>query len=199
MVEGGFEVLGGGVGQQPWALGPSLDGAADGGEDALGREEVDAAVDEVGDVRLGLLDVVEHALRVRVRDNATKVGGGVVGDPRTQHYRLGILVLEQLEHLHQRERGADIGVEHKQLLGPALQYHVAEVVETARCAQRLVFAEVLNAQVRPAGRDGVDELLEDGLLVVADDEDLLDLGDVCDGAEAVLDYGVAGDGEERLE
>jgi len=73
------------------------------------------------------------------------------------------------------------------------------VVETARRAQCLVFAEVLNAQVRPAGRDGVDELLEDGLLVVADDEDLLDLGDVCDGAEAVLDYGVAGDGEERLE
>lgn len=64
LVEGRFEVLGGGVRQQPWALGPSLDGAANGGEDALGREEVDSAVDEVGDVRLGLLDVVKHALGV---------------------------------------------------------------------------------------------------------------------------------------
>jgi hypothetical protein len=52
--------------------------------------------------------------------------------------------------------------------------------------------------MRPAGRNGVDEGLEDRLLVVADDEDLLDLGDVCDGAEAVLDYGVASDREERL-
>jgi hypothetical protein len=52
--------------------------------------------------------------------------------------------------------------------------------------------------MRPASRDGVDEGLEDRLLVVADDEDFLDLGDVRDGAEAVLDYGVAGDGEEWL-
>ena len=50
----------------------------------------------------------------------------------------------------------------------------------------------------PAGRDGVDEGLEDGFLIVADDKDFLDLGDVGDGAEAVLDYGVTGDGEERL-
>lgn len=46
--------------------------------------------------------------------------------------------------------------------------------------------------------DGVDEGLEDGLLVVADDEDLLDLGDAGNGAEAVLDYRVACNGEERL-
>ena len=72
------------------------------------------------------------------------------------------------------------------------------MVQATGRAQRLVFSEVLDAQMRPAGRDGVDELLEDGLLIVADDEDLLDLGDVCDGAEAVFDYGVAGDWEEWL-
>jgi len=72
------------------------------------------------------------------------------------------------------------------------------VVETSSRAQCLVFAEVLDAQVWPAGRDGVDEGLEDGFLIVADDKDFLDLGDVGDGAEAVLDYGVTGDGEERL-
>jgi hypothetical protein len=47
-------------------------------------------------------------------------------------------------------------------------------------------------------RDGVDEGLEDGFLVVADNEDFLDLGNSCDGAEAVLDNGVACDREERL-
>lgn len=62
--EGGFEVIGGGVGDQAGAGSAAFDGAADGWEDALGGEEVDAAVDEVGDVRLGLLDVVQHPLRV---------------------------------------------------------------------------------------------------------------------------------------
>jgi hypothetical protein len=44
----------------------------------------------------------------------------------------------------------------------------------------------------------VDEGLEDGLFVVADDEDFLDLGDLGYGAEAMLDDGVAGDGKEGL-
>ena len=66
LVEGGFEVLGGRVGEQAWALGAALDGRADGGEDAFCGEEVDTAVDEVGDVRFGLLDVVQYALGVGV-------------------------------------------------------------------------------------------------------------------------------------
>ena len=72
------------------------------------------------------------------------------------------------------------------------------MVETASCAQGLVFAEVLDAQLGPVGRDGVDEGLEYRLLVVADDEDFFDLGDGCYGAEAVLDDGVAGNGEQWL-
>jgi hypothetical protein len=72
------------------------------------------------------------------------------------------------------------------------------VVETTCRAQGLVLAQVLDAQLRPGGGDGVDEGLEDGLLIVSDDEDLLDLGDGCYSAEAVFDDGVAGDGEQRL-
>jgi hypothetical protein len=44
----------------------------------------------------------------------------------------------------------------------------------------------------------VDEGLEDGFLVVADNEDFFDLGDVRDSTEAVLDDGVARDREQRL-
>jgi hypothetical protein len=72
------------------------------------------------------------------------------------------------------------------------------MVETSRRAQGLVFPEVLDAQVREVVRDRVDEGLEDGLFVVADDEDFLDLGDLCNSAEAVLDNGVTCNGEERL-
>lgn len=72
------------------------------------------------------------------------------------------------------------------------------MVQTACGAQRLVFPEVLDGELREAVGDGVDEGLEDGFLVVADDEDLLDLGNVRNGTEAVLDDGVSGDGEEGL-
>jgi hypothetical protein len=69
------------------------------------------------------------------------------------------------------------------------------VVQAACCAQSLVFSEVLDAQLRKGCRNGVDEGLENGLVVVADYEDLLDLGDFCDSSEAMFDYWVAGDGE----
>ena len=72
------------------------------------------------------------------------------------------------------------------------------MVETTCRAQCLIFSQVLDAQVGEVVGDGVDEGLEDGLLVVANDEDFLDLGDAGNGAEAVLDYGVACNGEERL-
>lgn len=198
LVEGGLEVLGGGVREQAGALGATLDGGADGGEDAFCGEEVDTAVDQVGDVALGLLDVVQHALGVGVRDDASEVGGRLVGDSCAEHDGLGILVVEQTQHLLQREGRADVGVEDKQLLGSALEDDIAEVVETTGGTQRLVLAQVLDAQLGPCCGDGVDEGLEDGFLIVTDNEDFLDLGDGGDGAEAVLDDGVAGDGEQWL-
>lgn len=72
------------------------------------------------------------------------------------------------------------------------------MIKTTCCAQCLVFAEVFDAQLWEAIGDGVDERLEDGLLIVADNEDFLDLRDAGNGAEAVLDNWVACDREERL-
>jgi hypothetical protein len=72
------------------------------------------------------------------------------------------------------------------------------MVQASCRAQCLVFPEVLDAQVWEVVRDGVDKRLEDGLLIIADNKDFLDLGDACDGTEAVLDNGVTCDREERL-
>lgn len=44
----------------------------------------------------------------------------------------------------------------------------------------------------------LDEVAEDGLVVVTNEEDLSDLGYSGDSIEAVLDDGLAGDLEERL-
>lgn len=44
----------------------------------------------------------------------------------------------------------------------------------------------------------LDEVAENGLVVVANEEDFGDLGDSGDGIEAVLDDGLAGDFEEGL-
>lgn len=52
--------------------------------------------------------------------------------------------------------------------------------------------------MREAVGDCIDEGLEDGFLVVADNEDFFDLGNVGDCAEAVLDDGVACYREEGL-
>jgi hypothetical protein len=72
------------------------------------------------------------------------------------------------------------------------------VVETSCRAERLILPEVLDAEVREVVRDGVDKGLEDGFLVVADDEDFFDFGNARDSTEAVLNNGVACDREERL-
>lgn len=141
---------------------------------------------------------MENALGVGVRHDATEVGGRLAGDSGTEHDSFGVLVLEQLEHVVERERRADVGVQHEESVGLALEDHIAEVVETACSAQCLVFSEVLDGELGEAVGDGVDEWLEDGLLVVADNEDFLDLRDVRNGTEAVLDDGVTGDGKEGL-
>lgn len=44
----------------------------------------------------------------------------------------------------------------------------------------------------------LDKVAEDGLVVVADEEDFGDLGDSGDGVEAVLDDGLAGNFEQGL-
>mgnify|MGYP007054560879 CR=1 FL=1 len=194
----GFEVLGRGVRDEAGAGGAALDGAADGGEDALGREQVDAAVDQVGDVRLGLLDVVQDALGVRVGHDAAEVGCGLIADPRAQDDRLGVLLLEQLQHIEQRERAADVGVEDEEPLGPALEDGVAEVIQSTGGAQRRVLAQVQDAELGELLGGVLDEVAEDGLIVVADQDDLAEAGDIGKGLEAVVDDGVTGDFEQGL-
>lgn len=52
--------------------------------------------------------------------------------------------------------------------------------------------------MRVCARAVLNEVAEDGLIVVSNNEDLVDLGKFGDGSEAVRDDGVAGDFEEWL-
>lgn len=138
-----IQVVGGRVRDEAGrAIEAALDGRSDGGEDGIGGEQVDAAVDQVADVRLGLLDVVEHSTGVGVGDDAAKVGGGIVADAGAENDGLGVPLNEELEHLLQRERAADVGVEDKEALGAALEDGIAEVVQAAGGAQGLVLAQI---------------------------------------------------------
>jgi hypothetical protein len=59
----------------------------------------------------------------------------------------------------------------------------------------LVFSEVFDADVGEIFRGVLNEVPEDGLVVVANDEDFLDLGDFGNCCKAVLDYRVASNRE----
>lgn len=166
-------------------------------EDA-GGEKVHAAVDQVADMALGLLDVVADLLRRGVRDNAPELCGRVVADLCAQQHGLGFTLFEDFEHLLEREGAADVGVEHEHALGVAGEDGVAEVVETAGCAEGGVLAEVLESELREFGGPLLDEGGEDGLVVVANEDYFFDGGDLGDGDEGVVDEGVAGDFEEGL-
>lgn len=196
--EAGLEVVGGRIGDETGALSAALDGGLDAGEDGLGAEEVDAAVDEVGDVALGLLDVVQDAAGVGIGDDATEVGGGVLGDAGAEDDGLGILVVEELGHLVQGERAADVGVEDEDALGTTLEDGITEVVETTGGAEGLILAEVLDGEVREFGGGLLDEVFEHALVVVADHADLLDRGYFGNGGQTMPDDGVACDIEEGL-
>jgi hypothetical protein len=71
---------------------------------------------------------------VSVRDDATKVGGGVIADASAKNDRLGILLLEELEHGLKWERAAHIAVEHEESVGPTFHDSISEVVETTCCS-----------------------------------------------------------------
>lgn len=72
------------------------------------------------------------------------------------------------------------------------------MVQAASSAEGFILAEVLDGDGGELLCRVLDEVAEDGLVVVTDDVDLLDLlvGDAGDGAQAVPDDGVAGDFEE---
>lgn len=196
-----LEVIGRWVGDETRrTVEAALDGSTDRGEDGFGGEEVDTAVDEVADAALGLLNVMQNTTGVSIGDDATKVVGRLVADSSSQNDSLGILLNEELQHLSQGEGAAHIGIEDKETLRATLEDGISEVVQTAGGSQGLVFAEVLDGELGELLGGILDEVAEDGFVVVADDVDFLDLlvGDAGDGGEAVPDDGVAGDFKERL-
>lgn len=163
-----LEILGARVAGETWTVSATLNGALDRGEDDVGAEQVDTTVDQVGDVTLGLLDVMQDALRVVVANNASEVCSGVVGDLGTQNDGLGVLLVEELEHLIQGEGAAHVGVEDEQALGLALENGIAEMVETTGGTKGLVFSQVLDGKVGVGNGGILDEVAEDGLVIVAD-------------------------------
>lgn len=84
------------------------------------------------------------------------------------------------------------------MFGAPLEDGIAEVVQAASGAQGLVFAEVLDGEVVKLGRRILNEVAENGFLVVANQVDFVDRGDLLDGLQAVPDDGVAGDFEKGL-
>ena len=118
-----------------------------------------------------------------IGDNATEVLRSLLADTCAENDSLSILIGEQLEHVIQRERAADIGIEHEEAVRAALEDSIAEVVETTSCAESLVLAEVLDCDAGELLGGVLDEVAENGLVVVADDADLLDLlvGDAGNG------------------
>lgn len=196
--EAGLEVLAGWVGVKAWAVRAALDGATNGWENRVGAEEVDAAVDEVGDVGFWLLDVVKDTARVRVGDDASEVGGSVLADAGTENDGLSIALLEELEHVHEWEGAADVGVQDEEALWLALQDGVAEVVETTCGSESLILAEILDSELWELGGGVLDEVAENVLLIVSNHADLLNIWNLCDGGKAVPDDWVSSNIEEWL-
>lgn len=195
---GALEILGAGVAGKAWSVGSTLDRTLNGREDDIGAEQIDTTVDEVGDVAFGLFDVVQNPLRVVVANNATEVCSGIVGDLGAQNDGFGVLLVEELQHLVERERAADVGVENEETLGLALEDGIAEMVQTTSGAEGLVFAQVLDGEVGVGNGRILDEVAEDGLVVVADQVDFLNGRDFGNSGQAVVDDWVAGDLEQWL-
>ena len=72
------------------------------------------------------------------------------------------------------------------------------MVESSSSSQSLVFAQVYDLDLREFFGGVFDEVAEDRFIVVSDHAYFLDVGDLCDGGEAVPDDGMASDFEEGL-
>lgn len=197
--EGGFEVLRGRIRNHSWSLGLALDGALDRREDAFSGKEVDTAVDQVGDVALGLLDVVKNSLGVCVGDDATEVSGRLVADSGAQNDRISVLFFEESEHGLEWEGAADVRVEDEEAVRLALENGISKVIETASRAEGLVLSQILDLDLREFSRGVFDKVTEYTLVVVANQDYLFDVGNFGHGFEAMPDDWMASDIEERLE
>lgn len=133
-----------------------------------------------------------------IGNNATEVGGGIVVDSCSEDDGLRILLLEQLEHLAKGEGAADVSVEDEDALGLALQDGIAEMVETASGAQSRIFTQVLHLELRELLGGVLNEVAEDSFIVVADEDDLTNIGDLGESFQAMVDYRMTGDFKEGL-
>lgn len=147
---------------------------------------------------LWFLDIVQYTLSMRVGYNAAKVGGSVVVHSRSQNDSFGILLFKQLQHFPQGERAANVGIQNKYALGIALENRVTEVVEAAGSSQRSIFTKVLDSELGKLLDGVLDEVSEDGFVIVADQNDFSNIWDLRKGFEAVTNDGVAGDIEKGL-
>ena len=125
---GVFEVFGGRVGDHSRTLGSAFDGCADRGKDGFGGEEVDTAIDEVGDLGFGLLDVMQDAVGVGVGDNAAEVGGSLIGHAGTKNDGFSVFLFEEVEHGFKGKGAADIRIEYEEPLRLAFEDSISEVV-----------------------------------------------------------------------
>ena len=82
----------------------------------------------------GFLDVVEDSFCVSVRDYATELVGGIVGDTSAKNDCFCVFLFEQLKHLFEWEGAADVGVEDKETFWPAFEDGITEMVEASSCA-----------------------------------------------------------------
>lgn len=134
-----------------------------------------------------------------IANNATEVRGRLAADTGAQDDGLSVLLGEQLQHLVEGEGAADVGVEDEEALGFALEDGITEVVQATGSAKSLVFSQVFDGEIGEGGGGILEEVAEDGLVVVADEVYLVDRGDLGDGGQAVVDNGVTGDIEEGLQ
>lgn len=149
-------------------------------------------------MRFRLFDVVQHALGVRIGDNTSEVSRGLVADPSPKNHGFCVFLLEQLQHFTKREGAADVGVQDENALGLALENGITEMIETSCRAKRRVFTQVLNSELGELLAGVFDEITEDRFIVVADQDDFTDIGDLGESLEAVIDNGVTGNFEKGL-
>lgn len=128
---------------------------------------------------------MQDSLALRITHDTSEVCGGIVRHSRAQNDRLGILLIEELQHLLQREGAADIGVQNEESVGSTFEDGISEVVETSSRPQCLVLTKVAYSDVRVRPTAIFDKVAEDALIVVADNKDFANLGYFCDGSEAM--------------
>lgn len=105
-------------------------------------KEIDTARDQVGDERLGLLDVMKNLVGIGFGDEASKVVGRVAGDTGSKDRAQSTVTLVGLLHCDKGESASNIGMEDKDLIGVTTQDLVTEVIKTSCCSEGLIFTEV---------------------------------------------------------